>query len=567
MKAMILAAGLGTRLLPLTQEKPKPLFLIAGRPLLDILIRTLQDSHCEAVIINTHHLAEMIDEFVQAQDYGIPVHTRYEPTILDTGGAIKNVEDFWDENPLLVINGDIFTNIDLAQIYRFHLGHRHLITLALHDYSQFNNVWVDSNDHITGFGDTAPCPPTAPDVITSANDRQLAFTGIQVLDPQVLSFIPERTPCSIIDIYCEIIRAGITLKAFVAGNHYWHDIGTMAGYRRAAREALARKALAKAVPEIGEGILAWSELKGDGSDRTWHRVSLGKTSVIMVDHGPPPEDRTCEADSFVDIGQHLLNKGVPVPHIYGYDRPTGLVALQDLGDLHLQTVVRRTGDQVELLAHYKAVIDLLITMAVEGAKGFNPAFTYQTPYYDQHLILEKEARYFVTAFLNGYKGLRTDFEKLKEGFELFAKRALETGLVGFLHRDFQSRNILVRNEKYYVIDFQGGRLGPLPYDLASLLIDPYVELPEDIQQDLLAYYLDRLSGSVPVNRQDFLRAYRYCAINRNLQILGAFGFLSRVKEKTAFEAYIPAALASLKTRLSEVGPDVCPRLIRVLSCI
>jgi NDP-sugar pyrophosphorylase family protein len=566
MKAMILAAGLGTRLLPLTQEKPKPLFLIAGRPLLDILIRTLQDSHCEAVIINTHHLAEMIDEFVQAQDYGIPVHTRYEPTILDTGGAIKNVEDFWDENPLLVINGDIFTNIDLAQIYRFHLGHRHLITLALHDYSQFNNVWVDSNDHITGFGDTAPCPPTAPDVITSANDRQLAFTGIQVLDPQVLSFIPERTPCSIIDIYCEIIRAGITLKAFVAGNHYWHDIGTMAGYRRAAREALARKALAKAVPEIGEGILAWSELKGDGSDRTWHRVSLGKTSVIMVDHGPPPEDRTCEADSFVDIGQHLLNKGVPVPHIYGYDRPTGLVALQDLGDLHLQTVVRRTGDQVELLAHYKAVIDLLITMAVEGAKGFNPAFTYQTPYYDQHLILEKEARYFVTAFLNGYKGLRTDFEKLKEGFELFAKRALETGLVGFLHRDFQSRNILVRNEKYYVIDFQGGRLGPLPYDLASLLIDPYVELPEDIQQDLLAYYLDRLSGSVPVNRQDFLRAYRYCAINRNLQILGAFGFLSRVKEKTAFEAYIPAALASLKTRLSTIESD-CPQLVRIVNGI
>lgn len=535
--------------------------------MLDILIRTLQDSHCEAVIINTHHLAEMIEEFVQAQDYGIPVNTRYEPTILDTGGAIKNVEDFWEEKPFLVINGDIFTNIDLAQIHRFHLSHKHPVTLALHDYSQFNNVWVDSNDHITGFGDTAPCPPTAPNVTPSANDRQLAFTGIQVLDPQVLSFIPEKSPCSIIDIYCEMIRAGITLKAFVPGNHYWHDIGTMTGYHGAAREALARKALAKAVPEIGEGILAWSELKGDGSDRTWHRVSLGKTSVIMVDHGPPPEDRTCEADSFVDIGQHLLNKGVPVPHIYGYDRPAGLVALQDLGDLHLQTVVRRTRDQVEILAHYKAVIDLLITMAVEGAKGFNPAFTYQTPYYDRHLILEKEARYFVTAFLNGYKGLRTDFEKLKEDFELFAKRSLETGPVGFLHRDFQSRNILVRNEKYYVIDFQGGRLGPLPYDLASLLIDPYVELPEDIQQDLLAYYLDRLSGSVPVDRQDFLRAYKYCAINRNLQILGAFGFLSRVKEKTDFEAYIPAALASLKTRLSEVGPDVCPRLIRVVNRI
>ncbi len=94
MKAMILAAGLGTRLLPLTEKKPKPLFPIVGRPLLDILICNLQDSGCEAIMINTHHLAEMIDDFIKSQSYNIPVILRYESTILGTGVAIKNVEDF-----------------------------------------------------------------------------------------------------------------------------------------------------------------------------------------------------------------------------------------------------------------------------------------------------------------------------------------------------------------------------------------------------------------------------------------------------------------------------------------
>jgi NDP-sugar pyrophosphorylase family protein len=552
MKAMILAAGLGTRLLPMTKKQPKPLFPILGRPLIDILICRLRDAGFDSVIINTHHLAEMIDQFVNRQDYSIPVQTRFEPTILGTGGGIKNVEDFWDEQPFMVINGDIFTNIDLAQVYGFHLSHQYPVTMVLHDCEQFNNVSVDSNDHVTGFSHTEPLRPRG---------RQLAFTGIQVLDPHVLSFIPERTSYSIIDAYCEMIKAGITVRALVTRNHYWHDIGTMTGYRGATREAMARKVLKIATQDPP---LVWSRLKGDGSDRSWHRVSLKGSSVILVDHGPSPEGAVCEADSFNAIGEHLYRKGVTVPHIYSYDRPSGLVALEDLGDLQLQTLVRQTGDPIKVVTHYKAVIDLLIFMGIEGAKDFDPAYTYQTAYYDRDLILEKESKYFVTAFLNGYMGLEPDFEDLKEECELLAEKALETSYIGFLHRDFQSRNILVRDEKYYVIDFQGGRLGPLQYDLASLLIDPYVELPERLQERLLTYYLSRVSDFVSVDPDDFLGAYRYCAINRNLQILGAFSFLSRVKGKTDFKTYIPRAISSLKASLHNIGRNVCPRLSEIV---
>ncbi|OEU52321.1 MAG: hypothetical protein BA861_07750 [Desulfobacterales bacterium S3730MH5] len=571
MKAMILAAGLGTRLLPLTENRPKPLFPILDRPLIDILIGRLERSGCETVIINTHHRAEMIDEFVKRQGYSIPVQTRYEPTILGTGGAIKNVEDFWDDQPFLVINGDIFTSIDLGAVYRFHLNHKHPVTFVLHDYPKYNHVWVDKSDHVRGFGHTVPCPNSprgiAGPMPDAADYRQLAFTGIHVIDPQVLRFIPKGAFCSIIDVYREMIHEGLTIKASMAGNHYWHDIGTITGYREATREALARTAFETVFPDAGSGGLVWSKLKGDGSDRTWYRVTRAKDSLIVVDHGPPPKPQACEADAFAAIGRHLRQKGILVPRIYAYDRASGLVVLEDLGDLHLQTVIRRTANTEEVSDHYKAVIDLLITMGVEGAKEFDPAYTYQTAHYDRQLILERESKYFVQAFLNGYQGLHIEFENLKEEFELLAQTALKGGYIGFLHRDFQSRNILVKDHNYYSIDFQAGRLGPLQYDLASLLIDPYVELPRGIQETLLSYYLSKLSDLMPVDPADFLHAYKYCAINRNLQILGAFAFLSRVKGKKYFETYIPPAVISLKARFRSIEQSEYPRLSRTIQDI
>jgi len=621
MKAMILAAGLGMRLLPLTEKRPKPLFPILGRPLIDILIRRLESVGAEAIIINTHHLARMIDQYVKTQTHTIPVVTRYEPTMLGTGGAIKNVEDFWDDEPFLVINSDIFTNIDFGEVYQFHLNHKSPVTLVLHDYPQFNHVWLDSGDHITGFGHTDPCPPSRIEAqkvtdrgLRRTAERRLAFTGVQVLDPQVLNFIPKGIFCGIIDTYCEMINRGLKIRGFIARNHYWHDIGTVAGYQGAIRDALALKVFESVFPDVGSVSLVWSMLKGDASDRTWYRVFIGATdgargaaerrptaistedngipvkgiggrreavslapnsellpmehsSVILVDHGPPTKPEPCEADAFAAIGQHLHQRGIPVPRIFAYDRASGLVALEDLGDLHLQSLVHRAVDDEELVGHYKAVIDLLIVMGVEGAKGFDLSYTYQTPYYDRELILERESRYFVKAFLNDYLGLKIDFETLKGEFEVLAQHALEHPYTGLLHRDFQSRNIMVKDGSYYFVDFQGARLGPLQYDLASLLIDPYVQLPQSLQDRLLKYYLERLSDLIAVDAGEFLHAYAYCAINRNLQILGAFGLLTRVKGKKDFETYIPPAISSLKARLSSIEQRECPELSRIVQRI
>ena len=133
-----------------------------------------------------------------------------------------------------------------------------------------------------------------------------------------------------------------------------------------------------------------------------------------------------------------------------------------------------------------------------------------------------------------------------------------------MHRDMQSRNIMIKNHQVYFIDFQSGRFGPLQYDLASLLIDPYVELPDTLQAKLLDYSIDALSALTTVEPAKFRRCYNYCSLTRNLQILGAFAFLSKVKGKHYFEDFIPAALQTLRSNLLARGQDEFPALTAVV---
>jgi aminoglycoside/choline kinase family phosphotransferase len=133
-----------------------------------------------------------------------------------------------------------------------------------------------------------------------------------------------------------------------------------------------------------------------------------------------------------------------------------------------------------------------------------------------------------------------------------------------MHRDMQSRNIMVKGQSIYFIDFQGGRIGPIQYDLASLLIDPYVDLPQHIQAQLLEYSLKKLSATAAVEPDKFLACYYYCTLTRNLQILGAFAYLSRAKGKKQFEKYIPPAVKSLKSNLTADDHSEFPRLTGVV---
>ena len=542
MKALILAAGYGTRLLPFTQTTPKALFSIGGRPLLDINIHMLIAAGCDAIMVNTHHLPQKVEAFLTAQKYPLPVHTRHEPQILGTGGAVQNMADFWDNTPFMVINSDILTDIDLAQVYRFHLSHPYSATLVLIDDPRFNTVCIDEHHHINGFR-------RGQDSVGNAF-AALTFTGIQVLDPAILKSIPKTGYANIIDVYETILSQGNHLQAFIASEHSWSDIGTPVAYRKSAFEAMAAEAFGTIAPREVAGRLAKTRLQGDGSDRIWSRLSAGKHSLIVVDHGIRTQQPPAEVDAFVSIGNHLHERGLPVPGIISHDTFVGLVFLEDLGDENLQARIGRTQSRDRIIAYYQQAVDILIQMSIAGAMGFDPAWACQMPRYDEDLILKNECRYFVEEFLNEYVGIEVDFERLADDFYHLAEQALSFGVDGFMHRDLQSRNIMVHGDRLYLIDFQGGRMGPLQYDLASLLIDPYVSLSTCVQNRLLAYCIKRLQMRMDIDPAAFRHCYKYCCLTRNLQILGAFAYLSRVKQKTYFEQYIPRAFKTLKQSLA-----------------
>lgn len=217
MKAMILAAGYGTRLRPLTFLKPKPLFPVLNRPLLGVIIEQLRRAGVTELAVNVHHLGDHITEFLGKLDpLGLIIHILREEVILGTGGGLRDAKRFLEDAPFLVINGDIFTTLDLRAAYAFHIASGNMVTMVLHDCPKYNNVLVDDRDGVQGF--------------SRRPDAQLAFTGVHVINPDIFSFIPEGGYQDILDTYRTLIARGEKVGALRGSGHYWTDIGTVEDY-------------------------------------------------------------------------------------------------------------------------------------------------------------------------------------------------------------------------------------------------------------------------------------------------------------------------------------------------
>ena len=224
MKAMILAAGFGTRLRPLTEMKPKALMPVANKPILLRNIEYLISHGITEIIVNAHHHHQQIIDFLRDNSsFGLNIEVKVEPEILGTGGGIKNTEEFWDKEPFLVINSDILTDINLAAVYQVHQTSGALVTLVLHDCEPYNQVQIDDQWNIT-------------DIAKGNMPGRLAFTGIHVINPEVLSHIPKGVFSDIIDYYRELIRLGKPVRACLVKGHYWRDIGSIHSYLEANRE-------------------------------------------------------------------------------------------------------------------------------------------------------------------------------------------------------------------------------------------------------------------------------------------------------------------------------------------
>ncbi len=298
----------------------------------------------------------------------------------------------------------------------------------------------------------------------------------------------------------------------------------------------------------------------DGSERGFFRVVPGNRgrSLIAMENPPISDFARLENTAYLRIGQHLHRCGAHVPEIYRWDLDKGRFLLEDAGDYKLQDAVLEGEDPFPL---YTAALETLVRMQMRAARGFDTSWCCQTPAYDRELMLRYESGYFREAFLEGYLGIRGKAGRLERPFTHLADMASRAGAACFVHRDFQSRNLVVTQGGIAVLDWQGGRLGPPGYDLASLLIDPYAGLTPRTRTLLYRVYLKALAGEDPEQASLLEETYPYLAVQRNLQILGAYAFLSRVRGKTFFEAFIPRAVASLKELLKGLpDPELRPLL-------
>lgn len=295
----------------------------------------------------------------------------------------------------------------------------------------------------------------------------------------------------------------------------------------------------------------FSPVAGDGSKRIFWRIRVSESnlSYIAMENAPTDDFLKRENVAYLNIGRHLRDKGLPLPEIYRFDMDKGWFIMEDFGDISLQTACLRARERISF---YLPVVEILFQQQTKGSEGFNTAWTCQTGIYDRQVMRRYEVDYFKEAFLGTYLGLRKERPDLESNFDHLVEEASKAENQFFLHRDFQSRNIMITGKKIGILDWQGGRLGPLAYDLASLLIDPYTTLPVSEKEEIYNTYRDLLRRKQPQVLAPFEKSFPYLAIQRNLQILGAFSFLSRVGGKTYFERYIPGALESLRNRLEEI---------------
>ena len=235
MQAMIFAAGLGTRLRPFTNDRPKAMVEVAGKPLLEHAIRTVAKFGFNEIVVNVHHFAHQIVDFINSKNWEeITIHISDETDLLlDTGGGLKKAGKWLQKAPFLVYNTDIITNLNLQKLYEYHLLHRPLATLAVRNRISSRYLLFDDQDTLSGWRNTKTeairyCRP-------SANYHDFAFSGIHVIDPEIFNYMPEEAVFSIIDVY---LNAGATrvIKAFNHSDSFWMDVGRVKDLERADEE-------------------------------------------------------------------------------------------------------------------------------------------------------------------------------------------------------------------------------------------------------------------------------------------------------------------------------------------
>jgi aminoglycoside/choline kinase family phosphotransferase len=301
-------------------------------------------------------------------------------------------------------------------------------------------------------------------------------------------------------------------------------------------------------------------LPPSGSNRSYYRIQGGGATAIGT-YNPDVK----ENEAFVGFSRHFDKKGLPVPEIYATNLLQNVYLQEDLGSTSLYSQLPAKGQPFTeiLTGYYQKVVEQLARLQIEGGKGLDYRLCYPSSTFDEQ-SMRWDFNTFKYYFLR-LSGIPFDEQRLEEDLKKLSGFLLQADTRHFMFRDFQSRNILLKEGKPYFIDYQGGRKGALQYDLASLLYQAKANIPEEIRWQLLNHYLDHAGRLTEIQRGPFIAHYYGYVLMRTLQVLGTYGYRGIYERKEHFLKSIPFALKNAKWLLEEkkIQPSL-PELQSVL---
>ena len=298
------------------------------------------------------------------------------------------------------------------------------------------------------------------------------------------------------------------------------------------------------------------QLPISGSNRHYYRVYGTRGTCIAVEGTSITENK-----AFIELANHFHKQGLPVPQVYSCSDDYSCYLQEDLGNESLFDVVSKQASSHETQALLHDTMRLLPAVQYRGAQGLDFSVCYPQPEFDRRTVMF-DLNYFKYCFLKS-TGLEFDEMRLENDFETMANVLLQQMSDTFLYRDFQARNVMVKDGKPYLIDFQGGRKGPIYYDVASFLWQAKANYPSALRQELLDSYLTALQSYQTISKETFSANLRHFVLFRTLQVLGAYGFRGYFEKKQHFLQSVPFAVANLRELLQEPFAEY-PYLTEVL---
>jgi NDP-sugar pyrophosphorylase family protein/aminoglycoside/choline kinase family phosphotransferase len=560
--AFILGAGLGTRLRPLTDACPKPLLSVGDRPIITYAMDHLIAAGIERFIINTHHCANVYHQaFPDKQWRGIPIAFRHEQVLLDTAGGLKNIEDLLDtDDTVLVYNGDIIADMPLKPLVDTHFTKRKEVTLALRSSGFPLNVNINDRGDICDLRHT----------LGDYGIKSCLFTGIYVVEKSFLRHLEAGRIESVIPVFIKMIREKPgSVTGVLIDEGRWHDIGSVGEYekinsafsqsgetgRQQKGKWITQGFWKRSMTNTEDDMLEFSKqslvleesvpihlspLAKGGSNRSFHRIHYGDNrSAIFMQYDLGRE----ENKYYTAIALFLKDIGVAVPRIMAHDPVKGFVVMEDIGSTDLWSFRHEPWKTRQV--YYRKTLDVIHRLHTFPLKEFPSNKVPLMEGFGQTLY-HWEREYFLDNFVQAVCEIElslSDKIALENELKALSER-LANVKPSLVHRDLQSRNIMIYRGEPFLIDFQGMRSGNVFYDLGSIIYDPYVVLAENERMELLHYYYQQ-QDMLTADWAAFQMMFREASAQRLMQALGAYGFLGLKRRLSDFLSHIPTGLINL----------------------